>query len=54
LLHALIGIGNALLQYIVDFGEKETHCLPRLEIKFSKDILKTEQTENKAAIDNNT
>jgi hypothetical protein len=28
LLHALIGIGNQLLQLIVDLGETEMQCLP--------------------------
>ena len=32
LLHALIGVGNQLLQYIVDYGEQEIQCLERAEI----------------------
>ena len=42
LLHAQIGIGNNLLTYLVEFGDCEIQCLPRVEFKM---IQETRQLE---------
>ena len=52
LLHALIGIGNNLLQWLVELGDSEVQCLPGSEIKMIEETktLKVEvakATENK-------
>lgn len=38
LLHALIGVGNNLLQFMVDYGEQEIQCLPRAEIALLQQV----------------
>eukprot|EP00956_Cyclotella_meneghiniana_P011912 scaffold16752_cov85-Cyclotella_meneghiniana.AAC.6 len=44
LLHALIGVGNNLLQYIIDYGEAEIQCLERAEISLLQQV-RDDETE---------